>query len=398
MQYGEEKFVADAKQAGANGFLLVDLPPEEAVRFRKICKKYELSYIPLIAPSTTDERLGVLASIADSFLYVVSRMGTTGSTGKLEANIENLLRRVRKFSGDKPLAVGFGISTRQHFETVSPVADAIVIGSHLISLIQSTPKEKREQTVTAYINEVVGGRQVKVVPFADNGVVSVPPPSDAAETKDIDVSGVFGGEFGGQYVPESLHRCLDELEKCFNEAVEDPKFWDEYRSYYSYMGRPSSFHLADRLTEKIGGARIWLKREDLNHTGSHKINNAVGQVLIAKRLGKTKVIAETGAGQHGVATATVAAKFGLKCKVYMGAEDARRQALNVFRMRLLGAEVVKVQAGTKTLRDACSEALRAWVTDLDDTHYIFGSAAGPHPFPTMVRTFQSANFPKCYWS
>lgn len=389
MQYGEEKFAADAKAAGANGFLLVDLPPEEAVRFRKICRNNGLSYIPLIAPSTNDERLSVLASIADSFLYVVSRMGTTGSTGKLEANIEDLLRRVRKHSGDKPLAVGFGISTREHYKTVSPVADGIVIGSHLISLIGNTPKEQREQAVTAYINEVVGGREVKVVPWKKDAADSAASQAeDDAEDKKIDVTGVFG-EFGGQYVPESLHRCLAELEQCFNEAKEDPKFWEEYRSYYSYMGRPSSFHLADRLTERVGGARIWLKREDLNHTGSHKINNAVGQVLIAKRLGKTKVIAETGAGQHGVATATVAAKFGMKCKVYMGAEDARRQALNVFRMRLLGAEVVKVEAGTKTLRDACSEALRAWVTDLDDTHYIFGSAAGPHPFPTMVRTFQS---------
>ena len=183
--------------------------------------------------------------------------------------------------------------------------------------------------------------------------------------------------------------CLAELEAGFNKAKEDPEFWKEYDSYYPYMGRPSSLHLAERLTAHAGGANIYLKREDLNHTGSHKINNALGQILLARRLGKTEIIAETGAGQHGVATATVCAKFGMKCTVYMGSEDVRRQALNVFRMRLLGASVVAVEAGSRTLRDAVNEALRAWVTRLSTTHYIIGSAIGPHPYPTIVRTFQS---------
>lgn len=385
MQYGDEKLVADAKSSGANGFLLVDLPPQEAARFRSICGKEGMSYVPLIAPSTTNDRLQDLVSIADSFLYVVSRMGVTGSTGKLSDNVETLLDRVRSYSRDIPIAVGFGISTRQHFESVSPHADGIVIGSHLINLIFQTPKEQRPQAIQKYINEVVGGRQVQSVPYNDNYQ-----PLEPKSVKEAlhNLPDRFGN-FGGQYVPESLYTCLEELEQAFEEANNDPKFWEEYRSYYPYMGRPSSLHLADRLTQRAGGAQIWLKREDLNHTGSHKINNALGQALIAKRLGKKEIIAETGAGQHGVATATVAAKFGMKCTVYMGAEDCRRQALNVFRMKLLGADVVEVHAGTKTLRDACSEALRVWVTKLDTTHYILGSATGPHPFPTMVRTFQS---------
>jgi tryptophan synthase len=190
--------------------------------------------------------------------------------------------------------------------------------------------------------------------------------------------------------------CLRELEQGFNDAKNDPEFWKEFQSYYPYMSRPSSLHKTDRLTdyvreksEKGFGANIYLKREDLNHTGSHKINNAVGQVLLARRLGKTEIIAETGAGQHGVATATVCARFGMKCTVFMGAEDVRRQALNVFRMKLLGATVVAVEAGSRTLRDAVNEALRKWVERLDTTHYIIGSAIGPHPFPTIVRTFQS---------
>lgn len=383
LQYGENQFVKDARTAGADGFLLVDLPPEEAVRYRSICADHGLSYVPLVAPSTTNERLAQLAKIADSFIYVVSRMGTTGSTGKLSEGLDSLLERVRSFTGDRYLAVGFGISTRKHFETIGKAADGIVIGSHLVSLIENTPKDDREKVVENYISEVVGKRKVTVHPFT--------PISDEIKTSTAEADFDFGrfGEFGGQYVPEILHACLRELERGFKEANEDPTFWEEYRSYYPYMGRPSSLHLADRLTEKVGGAKIWLKREDLNHTGSHKINNALGQCMIAKRLGKTQVIAETGAGQHGVATATAAAKFGLKCKVYMGAEDIRRQGLNVFRMKLLGAEVVPVENGTKTLRDACSEALRVWVTTLDNTHYVLGSATGPHPFPTMVRTFQS---------
>jgi tryptophan synthase len=190
--------------------------------------------------------------------------------------------------------------------------------------------------------------------------------------------------------------CLAQLEQGFHDALNDPKFWEEFRSYYPYMSRPSSLHKASRLTDHLRkdckqglGASIYLKREDLNHTGSHKINNAMGQVLIARRLGKKEIIAETGAGQHGVATATVCALFGMKCTIYMGAEDVRRQALNVFRIKLLGASVVAVESGSRTLRDAVNEAMRKWVEQLDTTHYIIGSAIGPHPFPTIVRTFQS---------
>lgn len=397
MQYGEEKFIKEAHAAGANGFLMVDLPPEEAIRFRHACTRNHLSYVPLVAPCTSDSRLQQLVSIADSFIYVVSRMGTTGFTGTLEVHIDELLARIRKYSGDTPLAVGFGISSREHVEQVGKIADGAVIGSYLISLIERNEEKDRVAAVTAYAAEVSGNRKVDVKNIPDSVITDIDvedePPAVKAATNEIEApvepSDDRFGPFGGQYVPEILHECLKELEQAFYTARDDPEFWKLFRSYYPYMGRPSSLHLADRLTETVGGARIWLKREDLNHTGSHKINNALGQVLIAKRLGKTKVIAETGAGQHGVATATAAAKFGLKCTVFMGAEDARRQALNVFRMRLLGAEVVEVHNGTKTLRDACSEALRVWATRLNDTHYVLGSATGPHPFPTIVRTLQS---------
>jgi tryptophan synthase beta chain len=198
------------------------------------------------------------------------------------------------------------------------------------------------------------------------------------------------GKFGGRYVPETLVAPLDELTDEFADAREDANFWCEFNQLLrDYCGRPTPLFHAKRLTTHAGGAQIYLKREDLLHTGAPKINNAVGQVLLALRMGKHRIIAETGAGQHGVATGTVCALFGLRCVVYMGAEDVRRQALNVFRMRLLGAEVVTVNAGTRTLKDAINEALRDWVTNVHDTYYLLGSALGPHPYPLMVREFQS---------
>ena len=198
------------------------------------------------------------------------------------------------------------------------------------------------------------------------------------------------GPYGGRFVAETLIEPLDELAQAWSRLRDDPQFRAELdRDLAHYVGRPSPLYLAERWSEQVGGARLWLKREDLNHTGAHKVNNTVGQALLAQRMGKTRIIAETGAGQHGVATATVAARLGLECVVYMGAEDVRRQAINVYRMRLLGAEVVPVESGSKTLKDALNEAMRDWVTHVDDTFYIIGTVAGPHPYPEMVREFQA---------
>jgi tryptophan synthase beta chain len=197
------------------------------------------------------------------------------------------------------------------------------------------------------------------------------------------------GKFGGRYVPETLMNALIELEEAYTHYSKEPTFQAEMRMLYQqYTGRPTPLYYAQRLSEYLGGAKIFLKREDLNHTGAHKINNTIGQGLLAKRMGKRKVIAETGAGQHGVASATVASLLGLECKVFMGEEDTRRQQLNVFRMNLLGAEVIAVTSGTKTLKDAGNEALRYWVSHVEDTFYILGSVVGPHPYPMMVRDFQ----------
>ena len=204
-----------------------------------------------------------------------------------------------------------------------------------------------------------------------------------------DEQGHFGA-FGGRYVAETLMPNVLELERAYDEARKDPAFTDQFEDLLEhYVGRPSPLYFAERLTEALGGAQVWFKRDELNHTGAHKINNCIGQILLALRMGKTRIIAETGAGQHGVATATVCARFGLPCVVYMGAEDVRRQSPNVFRMKLLGAEIVPVTSGRGTLKDAMNEALRDWVANVEDTFYIIGTAAGPHPYPAMVRDFQS---------
>ncbi|KAF2015741.1 tryptophan synthase [Aaosphaeria arxii CBS 175.79] len=395
MSYGEENLVRDCRAAGVNGFLIADLPPEESGSFRKHCKTYGLSMVPLIAPVTSEERLKLIFDMADTFVYVVSRMGVTGVTGKLNQALPEVMKRVNKHTGDISAVVGFGVSTREQFLSVADIADGVVIGSALVSVLTRAPPGQAAAAAQKYCSEIslreVDPTHGTVSPDwekelsngTSNGIDIQPVPEDVtAHLPEF-------GDFGGQYVPESLIACIEELEACWNVAKDDPEFWKEFRSYYAYMGRPSSLHPVDRLSKHVDGARIWVKREDLNHTGSHKINNAIGQILLAKRMGKTAIIAETGAGQHGVATATACTQLGMKCTIFMGAEDVRRQALNVFRIRILGAEVIPVEAGTKTLRDAVNEALRSWVVDLDTTHYLIGSAIGPHPFPTIVRTFQS---------
>lgn len=400
LAYGEDKAIQDAYEAGANGFIIVDLPPEEAITFREKCTKANVSYVPLIAPSTTLHRIKFLASIADSFIYIVSKMGTTGSSvgGTLNTALPDIIARVRSYA-KVPLAVGFGVATREHFDYVANCgADGVVIGSRLVAIIKTSPPDQLIKNVENYSREI----SLKDLPKPSsrsppiqgdphslpvtNANRTAPPPSN--NSSDPIVLPARFGTFGGQYVPESLFDCLVELEEAHKSAMSDPEFNKEWLSLYGYMNRPSRLYKAEKLTEHAGGATIWLKREDLNHTGSHKINNAIGQILLARRIGKTRIIAETGAGQHGVATATACARFGMECTIYMGAEDVRRQALNVFRIQMLGAKVIPVHSGSCTLKDAVNEAFRDWVTNLSTTHYLVGSAIGPHPFPTIVRDFQ----------
>ncbi|ORZ33734.1 putative tryptophan synthase [Catenaria anguillulae PL171] len=409
LQYDGDDFVGlmrDCAAAGVDGFIVVDLPPEESATFRRAAHTHGLSYVPLITPSTSLARIGHLAPVADSFIYVVSRSGVTGERANVSSELPDLIKRIRSFNKTVPLAVGFGVATRQHFKDVAKVADGVVIGSKIINVIKQAVAEGKDHVpaVEAFARMVTGADEPAdpsqaqaQVDVAESTKPAEEPEATAAAAaagythltqSDFLLSPRFG-DFGGQYVPESLVDCLRELEAAFVHAKSDPEFWAEFHSFYPFIGRPSPLHLADRMTAAAGGARIWLKREDLNHTGSHKINNALGQILLAKRLGKKRIIAETGAGQHGVATATVCAKFGLECVVYMGAEDCERQRLNVFRIQLLGGKVVPVESGSRTLKDAINEAMRDWVTNVESTHYLVGSAIGPHPFPRIVREFQS---------
>ena len=385
MAYGIDKLMKDSIKSGVDGFIVVDLPPEEGSKFVTSASENGLAYIPLVSPTSTDERISYLSTNADSFIYCVSVTGVTGARGSLPTDLKEFLSRVESNS-NAPLAVGFGVSTPEHVKECSTYADGVVVGSAIINTIDShlnkSPKE-RSSALETFVSSLASGLQ-------DKKAKSRPPKAKAKDSEKKNINNRNFGDFGGRYIPETLIEAHKELEIAYNEALSDPKFHEEVAFYRKeFIGGPTPIYYAENLSKKIGGADIWFKREELAHTGAHKINNAVGQAILAKRLGKKRIIAETGAGQHGVATAAVCAHFGLDCTVYMGAVDCERQALNVFRMNVLGAKVVPVQSGQKTLKDAINEAMRDWVTNVRDTHYLIGSAIGPHPFPTIVRDFQS---------
>ncbi|KAG5180854.1 tryptophan synthase [Tribonema minus] len=388
LAYGLDKLMADVKEAGADGFIVVDLLPDEAGDFVTKCRANQLSFIPLVSPTTTDDRLPYVTSAADTFVYCVSVTGVTGARTGLPDDLKQFVARIRSKT-DKPLAVGFGISQPEHVNGVAELADGVVCGSAIMNAIDkispdASSADKRAH-IKAFTQSLTQGLKDGQMSYTHTG---------AEETSDAyaaaDMKAAYFGAFGGRYIPETLVEAHRELEQAYAEAQADPKFHEEIAWYRKeYIGGPTVMYHAKRLSEQLGGAQIWLKREELAHTGAHKINNAVGQALLAKRIGKKRIIAETGAGQHGVATATVCALLGMECIVYMGEVDCERQKLNVFRMNMLGAKVVPVTSGSRTLKDAINEAMRDWVTNVRDTHYLIGSAIGPHPFPTIVRDFQS---------
>ena len=389
-QFGLEKLCKESAAAGADGFIIVDLPPEEAIELSGHCTKYGLSNIPLIAPTSADDRIDILAGQASTFIYYVSVAGVTGARSELPDNLEDFVARIRSKT-DLPIAVGFGISTPEMVQGVANVSDGVVVGSAIIRAMDTCGKDATTAEKASAVRDIISHLCTGLKQSADAK-------NQATALGTIPAGNMFEarhqvthfGKFGGQFIPETMSEAFREIEDEYTKIKDDPDFLAELAVYRKdFVGGPTPLHLADRLTEMCGGAKIWLKREDLAHTGAHKINNAIGQALLAKRIGKPRIIAETGAGQHGVATATICAKLGLDCTVYMGAVDCERQKLNVFRMKILGAKVVPVQDGQRTLKDAINEAIRDWVTNVRDTHYLIGSAVGPHPFPQIVRDFQS---------
>jgi tryptophan synthase len=388
LQYGLDKLCQETKEAGGDGFIVVDLPPEMGVALNKSCVENGLSNIQLVAPTSSDSRIASIVNMASTFLYCVSVTGVTGARETLPDDLTEFIQRVRSKT-ELPLAVGFGISNVSMVQGVANIADGVVVGSAIMKAMDKVgtdaTTEQRADAIRNIVMELKAGTTQAATAINQATKLGQIPTAWAENGESTRF-----GKFGGQYIPETLSLAFEELEKCYLEIKDDPDFiaeLDEYRR--DFVGGPTPLHKADRLTALAGGATIWLKREDLAHTGAHKINNAIGQALLAKRIGKPRIIAETGAGQHGVATATICAKLGLDCTVYMGAVDCERQKLNVFRMNTLGAKVVPVQDGQRTLKDAINEANRDWVTNVRNTHYLIGSAVGPHPFPTIVRDFQS---------
>ncbi|KAJ5598150.1 hypothetical protein N7537_008234 [Penicillium hordei] len=391
--YGEDKLLRDCKAAGVDGLIIVDLPLEDAVRFRDLCKS----------------KGSTIVHTPRCSVYSECSMGVSGTHEKPYGCAGDLLHRVHDFTGNSvSVAVGSGINTRQDFIDIARVAEGVVIGCPIIYLLGNPAPGTGARKVKEYCLRVAGRTEHQIViperrkqanqPISSTTVyLSHDGAGDTPEDTDV-ATGLGDLEtsfeiFSGQYIPGSLKEGLAELENGFQAANADPDFWAEVNSYAAYTNRPSPLHLAPRLSAYAGGARIWLKREDMNHTGSHKINNVLGQIILARRLGKTSIIAETGVGQHGVATATLCAQFGMKCTIFMGSEDFEREALTVMHIRILGAVVVPVDAehsgGKGTVRDAINEAFRVWETELQTTHFIIGSAFGPHPYPNIVRTFQT---------
>jgi tryptophan synthase len=391
LAFGFDKFAEAAQQSGVDGVIIVDLPPEEArTAVLPALLAHDLSFVPLVAPTSTPARIAHVCAVASSFVYCVSVTGVTGSRSAVSGDLPALLSTIREHTS-LPIAVGFGVSTKDHVAAVGDAgADGVVVGSTIISALSSLPDDATPQqcaqAVEGVVSELVKGRHPGHATPHPHTLNPTQPQSAA----DLFSQGAKFGEFGGCYVPETLVEAHKQLWEEFNKAIADPAFVAEmHRLRENYIGGPTPLYFAERLTTQLGGARVWFKREELAHTGAHKINNALGQALLVKRMGKSRVIAETGAGQHGVATATACALLGLQCVVYMGAEDCRRQSLNVFKMKMLGATVTPVTSGTQTLKDAINEAMRDWVTNVRTTHYIVGSAIGPHPFPSIVRHFQS---------
>mmetsp|Transcript_12206 Transcript_12206/g.22535 ORF Transcript_12206/g.22535 Transcript_12206/m.22535 type:complete len:740 (+) Transcript_12206:70-2289(+) len=404
---GVEETCKECASIGIDGFIIVDLPCEEAWRaMGPAATANGLNLVPLAAPTSDPERLKHVVDCAlyptPGMVYVVSLLGVTGVRDKEAkdakairmAECKGVVEKVKAAAKaaapgvELPVVVGFGISERSHVEEFGQFADGCVVGTKIVV-------EAGKGGVPA-VGEVV--KKLSGGPLTNghaNG--ATPPPAKRQRTdggedrsKHADKWNFGGTIFGGRFIPETLMVAHQELEDAWNKWKADPEFRAELRTLRKdFIGGPTPIYHAKRLSAHCGGADIWFKREELAHTGAHKINNAIGQALLAMKLGKKRIIAETGAGQHGVATAAACALLDLECIVYMGEIDCERQKLNCFRMAELGATVVPVKSGSRTLKDAVNEALRDWVTNIRTTHYIIGSAVGPHPFPDIVRDLQS---------
>mmetsp|Transcript_47327 Transcript_47327/g.133506 ORF Transcript_47327/g.133506 Transcript_47327/m.133506 type:complete len:742 (-) Transcript_47327:217-2442(-) len=407
---GVDETCKKCEAAGIDGFIIVDLPCEEAWRsMAPAAAAHNLSLVPLVSPTSGAERVQQAVECAlnpsPGMVYVVTLLGVTGTRDaekadakatrmaecqKVVESVHDAVVKAGRPASDLPVVVGFGIAQRSHVEEFGAFADGCVVGTKIVQEIG----KGGVAAAGAAVRELSGG-PLEAATNGTNGKAEPPAKRqrtalDDQKQKHADKWNFAGSAFGGRFIPETLMVAHEELEVAWNKWKVDPEFKAELaRLRKDFIGGPTPLYHARRLSELCGGAQIWFKREELAHTGAHKINNAVGQAQLAIKLGKKRIIAETGAGQHGVATAAACAMLDLECVVYMGAVDCERQKLNCFRMRELGATVVPVESGSRTLKDAVNAALRDWVTNIRTTHYIIGSAVGPHPFPDIVRDLQS---------
>lgn len=380
-----EELCRDAKEAGADGFIMVDLPPEEGLEFNKACAKYHLSNIPLIAPTTSDERIAALAKTASTFLYCVSVTGVTGCRDELPADLSDFIARVRKHT-ELPLAVGFGVSNPQMVNNVANIADGVVVGSAIVKALKSLEDDGTVQEQADAVKEVVeyfcsGLEQSEDAKNQATKLCQNPTPSGKQE------KGRFG-KFGGQYICETLETAFAGLEQAYKQMKDDRSYIEELKALSDELiGGASPLQVSGELTKLAGGATIWIRHEDATYSGSNKIHNALGQTLLAKRLGLKRIVAEAPSASHGVAVATACARLDMECTIYVGSHDLKTYHHSVQKMTNLGAHVVVIPDGT--LKEAMNEALCDVVTNVANSYYLVGDAMGPHPIPSIVRDFQS---------
>ncbi|PGH02249.1 tryptophan synthase, alpha subunit [Helicocarpus griseus UAMH5409] len=397
LQYGFERAVEEAAQVGVDGFLLADLPVIESSHFRTLCKKAGLSYIPVISPTMKDKRIELLCRAADTYLYVLSRMGVSGSAGEgvsLDKSVlSQFLRRLRHFCGKKPFALGLGVSTREQFLSMQDLAPGVVVGTQIIKIINGSQAEgELARAIRNYCMYLTGRSDVVSPVQLPLHNPTINPSADiACLAGEITLPSYFG-PYGGQYVPELLLDSLGDLERCFVSALEDPNFWREYQNHLTGMisgplqiknGHDTSGHQV---------ANVWLQEETshgLHAAKRYRIYSTLGQILLACRLGKKCILAETTSEGDAIATTTLCARLGLCCVLFMGARDLKRFPGLSTHIDKLGGKLVSVGSGGQVVRDAVNTALQSWIADLHECHYVPGVAIGPHPFPTIIRTFQA---------
>ncbi|KAJ5372099.1 hypothetical protein N7517_004105 [Penicillium concentricum] len=394
LQYGLRRAIEEAAQVGVDGFLLADLPVTESVHFRKLCKETGLSYIPVISPTMKDARIELLCQAADTYLYVLSRMGVTGSAregASVNVFLVQFLQKLHHFCGNKPFALGLGVSTREQFLSMQDLAPGVVVGTQIIKTINGTPVDgELAEAIENYCMYLTGRSEI-----GSSTQLSIhhPTVNSSAGTPCLAQETILPshfGPYGGQYVPELLLDSLEDLEQCFINSQGDSNFWRQYQSHLTAMtSRSEGLQIEVKYGTSSPGANLWLQQGGSHAAERYRLYSTLGQILLACRLGKKRILAETTSEGDAVATATLCARLGLDCVLFMGARDLKQFPELPGHIDKLGGKLISADGGGQVVRDAINTALQSWIADLHKCHYVPSFAIGPHPFPTIVRTFQT---------